>query len=274
MKKVVLMVSAAILNFCLAENCYSLDKTGNCGTGCTYTYNEDESTIVITASGNNATIKNGMFSGSNVDNIIIDGNFSSIGAHAFLCTSTYGCTNGVTISGKNGKLVLPANGWNAFGNGGNTIKGEIEVSPYVDKIDQGGFYGVTIDGALIIADNIKSIDAMAFYGLKLADGAKIYCALDNCAEKILDSCKETEHNKNISIETCKQILKPILEDEAKFEQASDGCSYLSEKGCRKCKSENFRLNDGECDRLRYTPAEAAAVLRDDDKNEIVITFKK
>ena len=45
-------------------------------------------------------------------------------------------------------------------------------------------------------------------------------------------------------------------------------------GCTKCKNENFKLNDGECDRLRYTPAEAAKVLTDDDKNEVTITFRK
>ena len=45
-------------------------------------------------------------------------------------------------------------------------------------------------------------------------------------------------------------------------------------GCVKDCGENFRPNDGECDRLRYTPAEAAAVLHDDNTNEVTITFKK
>ncbi|MBR3502146.1 MAG: hypothetical protein IKO06_04495, partial [Alphaproteobacteria bacterium] len=35
---------------------------------------------------------------------------------------------------------------------------------------------------------------------------------------------------------------------------------------------SFRLNDGECDRIRYTPAEAAEVLKDTD-NQIIMTFK-
>jgi hypothetical protein len=35
---------------------------------------------------------------------------------------------------------------------------------------------------------------------------------------------------------------------------------------------SFRLNDGECDRIRYTPAEAAQYLKDTD-NEIIMTFK-
>ena len=35
---------------------------------------------------------------------------------------------------------------------------------------------------------------------------------------------------------------------------------MGASGCTKCKNENFKLNDGECDRLRWTPAEAAKVL--------------
>ena len=45
-------------------------------------------------------------------------------------------------------------------------------------------------------------------------------------------------------------------------------------GCVKDCGENFRPNDGECDRLRYTPAEAAEVLHDDNTNEVTITFRK
>ncbi|MBR3501712.1 MAG: leucine-rich repeat protein [Alphaproteobacteria bacterium] len=60
--------------------------------------------------------------------------------------------------------------------------------------------------------------------------------------------------------------------------ATDGCGdgYLKKgtscisaaQGC----GSSFRLNDGECDRIRYTPAEAAEVLKDTD-NEIIMTFK-
>ena len=56
---------------------------------------------------------------------------------------------------------------------------------------------------------------------------------------------------------------------------TEGCETLNLSGsCAKCKNENFKLNDGECDRLRYTPAEAAKVLHDDNSNSVTITFKK
>ena len=273
MKKNILMISFLGLFFFYSNNCYSLDSSGSCGTGCTYTYDEASSTLVVTASGNNARITEGKFSGSNVDNIIIDGNFSSIGTHAFLCDKNYGGgTIGATISGKNGKLVLPANGWNSFGNGGkNTLTGEIELSPDVDKINQGGFYDVKIDGTLIISDNIKSIDAMAFYGLRLAEGAKIYCAIDNCAEKILDSCKQTTANPNLSINGCRQNLESILSNPAKFEQAPEGCSYWSANGCKKCSNASFKMEDNYCYRRRYTPTEAAQVVG--EENTIFLYYK-
>ena len=54
----------------------------------------------------------------------------------------------------------------------------------------------------------------------------------------------------------------------------DGCAKMDASGCTKCKNENFKLNDGECDRLRYTTAEAAKVLTDDNNNSVTITFKK
>ena len=55
-----------------------------------------------------------------------------------------------------------------------------------------------------------------------------------------------------------------------------GCKngeVLQEGKCVTSCGENFKLNDGECDRIRYTPAEAAPLLNDDD-NFVILTFKK
>lgn len=52
-----------------------------------------------------------------------------------------------------------------------------------------------------------------------------------------------------------------------------GSKVLQEKACVSTCGASFKLNDGECDRVRYTPAEAAKWLKDDD-NTITITFKK
>ena len=53
--------------------------------------------------------------------------------------------------------------------------------------------------------------------------------------------------------------------------ANDG-KVLKGNACVSSCGESFRLNDGECDRIRYTPAEAAQYLKDTD-NEIIMTFK-
>ena len=56
-------------------------------------------------------------------------------------------------------------------------------------------------------------------------------------------------------------------------EVPSNCRAATNAGaCTKCNGESFRLNDGECDRIRYTPAEAAEVLKDTD-NEIIMTFK-
>ncbi len=67
-----------------------------------------------------------------------------------------------------------------------------------------------------------------------------------------------------------------------------GCNTFEDDRCTECNSglfkqdgdcvsscgASFKLNDGECDRIRYTPAEAAQVLHDDNTNSVTITFKK
>ena len=53
-----------------------------------------------------------------------------------------------------------------------------------------------------------------------------------------------------------------------------GSKVLQGKACVAECGASFRLNDGECDRIRYTPAEAAKVLTDDNNNSVTITFKK
>ena len=53
--------------------------------------------------------------------------------------------------------------------------------------------------------------------------------------------------------------------------ANDG-KVLKGNACVSSCGSSFRLNDGECDRIRYTPAEAAQYLKDTD-NEIIMTFK-
>ena len=52
------------------------------------------------------------------------------------------------------------------------------------------------------------------------------------------------------------------------------CLYRPRNRQVVCVNPNYKANDGYCDRLRYTPAEAAKVLTDDNNNSVTITFKK
>ncbi len=231
------------------DDCLTLKESGTCGTGgCIYTYDAENSTIYVTTKGD---IIGKVFSAYAYDNnvfpaknIVIDGKLNtSFGTF-------YG--SGATVSGKNGVLVLG------------------DVGHHV-------FDGATLAGNIIIPDGTK-FDSLGFLNVAFAENAKVYCAVENCAQKIKDSCEEYRpvdgDTSAFYADWCLSSVSTWLEDENVFEQAPENCALFSVSGCTKCKNENFKLNDGECDRLRWTPAEAAKVLRDDNTNEVTITFKK
>ena len=105
----------------------------------------------------------------------------------------------------------------------------------------------------------------------LADDAKIYCGVENCKQKMIDSCNAWGDENDIYRQRCLNAVNSMGD---KLQSYPDGCTKMGASGCTKCKNSNFKLNDGECDRLRWTPAEAAEVLTDDNNNSVTITFKK
>ena len=248
-------------------------KANNCGDGCTYNYVNGK--LTITATKPDAVIPEGMFSPRyyeekagfpNITNIEIAGEFKTIGKHAFL-------NNAATISGKGGVLYTNSIENNAFGNN-NTLTGTIIVSDKQTTLGEGPWYAANLNATVILPPTLRSISASAVYGLKLGTNAKIYCGAENCKElfneKVCDSLTG-EYAKYKT--TCKNHLSDLLTS-GKLLAYPDGCTKMGASGCTKCKNENFKLNDGECDRLRWTPAEAAKVLTDDNNNSVTITFKK
>ena len=289
MKKFILLTSAVIFSFgitteswaeCDAETnkwtsleyCYTAWNPGasdNCGAGCTYNYNNGKLTVTATKPG--AVISEGMFAPSyydekadfpNITNIEIAGEFETIGKHAFL-------GNGATLSGKNGILYVNNLNHNPFDS--NTLIGTIIVDDKQTTLAQGPWYNATFNATVILPPTIKSISGWAVYGLNLGTNAKIYCGVENCEELFKNvNCDAIGEQYSTR---CKNNLKTLLSS-GKLLAYPDGCSKMGATGCTKCKNENFKLNDGECDRLRYTPAEAAKVLTDDNNNSVTITFKK
>ena len=86
-----------------------------------------------------------------------------------------------------------------------------------------------------------------------------------------------------NIEKCKNNFAKIgladLVVPAKDKQCSGSNYYWSGTSCNNKKSgitcaENWKRNEDFCNRIRWMPAEAAEVLRDDNTNEVTITFKK
>lgn len=288
MNKIVLLIGVALITFCLVNNvqagCYAKENynadvncfdswnpgvADNCGVGCTYSYNNGK--LTVTATKPDAIIPMGTFSPDyyeekagfpNITNIEIAGEFKTIGQHAFL-------NNLATISGKGGVLYTNNIGHNAFGNN-NTLTGTIIVSDKQTTLGEGPWYLANLNATMILPPTIKSISGRAILGLKLGENAKIYCGVENCEELFknidCDAIGEQYSTK------CKNNLQTLLSS-GKLLAYPDGCTKMGASGCTKCKNENFKLNDGECDRLRYTPAEAAKVLTDDNNNSVTITFK-
>ena len=290
MKKVILMASAAIFvifsstNVC-AVDCYqgysvtcrewNPDVKDNCGVGCTYHYDSATKTLTVVADGDNAKIDRGVFMPYSyqtdtskktfpsedgpieVKNVVIDGNFKTIEAYAFLDL-------GVPISSKDGVIYAETIGRAVFANA--TITSDIVV----DKI-----FLETVGGSSRLFD-------MAQFG----EDVKIYCVekdTEECRQYIMDSCDDT---------SCDNYVNALLSDDSLFAKTTKGCVRPTEDSkCSKCKNgylekegkcidsvlgcgENYKDMGGWCNRIRYTPAEAAKVLKNDNTNEIVITFKK
>ena len=230
--------------------------TDNCGTGCTYTYNDG--TVYITPEGDNAKINTGTFVFDfyednklpvKIENIVIDGPIA-IGANAM-----YGS---YVISAPQGKALTFTN---------------VEHHGFGDN--------TTLAGDIIIPADAK-FDSLAFHGVQLADGAKIYCSVENCAQKMEEACAY-ENNEHGFQERCLNAVESIVSDSSKFAQAPQGCSAFNGNGCNSCNNgyslfsnqcvcpQNHRVNGKNCNRLIYTIDEANRVAG--QKNRVSIKYR-
>ena len=278
MNKLILMIYTIIVCFgfikeiraeCEIQKHYStascwpsvLDTSGNpatCGKGCSYTYHNGILTISAdNINYDNPEINRGFFSKGHreggqftnesgevisVDTILIDG-FTRFAPSAFWHTDS-------DIAGKNGVLEIEGASNHAFAS--NTLKGNII---WKGNMQHALGWGVTIDGNLIIEDTAGVVNADGF---DLGENGRVFCKTD------LEKCKTLLTSAGASAKLI-----------AAAETFPEGCEKINvDARCLKCKNSNFKLNDGECDRLRYTPAEAAEVLHNDNSNSVVITFKK
>ncbi len=94
------------------------------------------------------------------------------------------------------------------------------------------------------------------------EGAEFYWVSNKCTKNAPESEPQGQQGSQVS------------------EQATSAADcvasgkYWQEGKCVSSCGASFKLNDGWCDRQRYTPAEATAVLTNDNNNSVIITFKK
>ena len=240
----------------------------NCGRGCTYTY--ENGTVNVVASGSSPVISEGMFSPLyydgdempvKIEHIVVDGNFEMINRHAFAVV-------GATISGKNGELVLNKSGWNAFGNHENILQGDIVISDSAGTMGHGYLVNTVLDGTLIIPENI-TFTSGPLRDLTMTENGKIYCAVKNCEERLLESCNSLTQE---DVHRCKNSVQNII-DSGKIESFPDGCIKMSGAGCQQCANENHVLEYGTCYRKRYTLPEADEATSNDNENTIEWIFE-
>ena len=262
----------------LIKSCYEWNPgvADNCGKGCTYTYDSVNHKLTVTATKPDAVVPRGMFSSDyyesgkfpNFTDIEIDGEFKKIGTHAFLNN------HNATIHGKDWVLLVNETDHASFN--GSNVGGTVIVDDGQTKLGEGPWSKLWtgFNGTLILPPSITSIDNWFLHNLALGADAKVYCGAENCEELFRNFDCEGFGKKwgEASATLCKNHLNKLLD--GKLLAYPDGCAKMWSTGCIKCKNENFKLNDGECDRLRWTPAEAAKVLRDDNTNSVTITFKK
>ena len=183
------------------------------------------------------------------------------------------------------------------------INGNLIFADGITTITNWFMGNATIDGDVIIPASVTSINADNWITLldSLNEGHKVYCGAGNCYQLFYDSCYKDTRDGYLS--ECLSALKS-LNDNGKLAGYNDECTDYK---CQSCKSdynyiksgtgcvsdcgagylgkekacidsalgcgENYRDMGGFCNRIRYTPAEAAKVLKDEN-NEIVITFRK
>ena len=227
---------------------------------------------------------------SSLTSITIPDSVTSIGSHAFNgATGLTSITIPDSVTGIGDRTFYGATGLTS-----------ITIPDSVTSIGDRPFFGSSSLKSIIIPDNINTADwgVSVFYGLP--EDIDIVCQGDvnTCYEKLAKYIPKDKGGNCTNSDFC--IKKEILPAQSSqcngsYIYENGNCHKRNEEQCNAtdkyyyngatclyrprnrqvtCVNPNYKANDGYCDRLRYTPAEAAQVLRDDNTNSVTITFKK
>lgn len=248
-----------------------------------YTYNSDVVTKIdiqgVSSIGNNA------FRGFMANQLAIGDTVASIGVEAFGYSSI------------SGELNLPPSlkniGEKAFVWAGKITS--VVIPDSVETIEQSAFYGTVLTSLVIPSTTKIKTDSLGGGNRNIiCKGNEETCADLN--EQLENYVAQRTYGDlgfyNLDLSTSWQAAKKeqctdsyIWLDGACYKRNESQCNgtenyywngtsciYRPSSGKIACSS-SYKVNDGYCDRIRYTPAEAAAVVHKDD-NTITLTFKK
>ena len=153
----------------------------------------------------------------------------------------------------------------------------IEIPDTVKSIGGGAFWYYSITTDISVPDSAVISPWFAFGDRNV----KIICrgTDETCAdmrEKLSHYCINTSSNCVNEEDFIDLSDRVVLADANNCDSSKyywSGTSCNNKKNGIKC-DENWKRNEDFCNRIRYTPAEASQVLRDDNTNEVTITFKK
>ena len=155
--------------------------------------------------------------------------------------------------------------------------------PNVTRVGNNAFYDASSLESVDMS-NIKTIEDLAFYhttalqyvglpvdengnplNVNIADNAflRANSAVINCSNENRSACGSCGNDYVMSGLGC-------VSDCGAGYLGKEGRCIDSALGC----GNGYRQFEDFCNRIQYTPAEAAKVLRDDNTNEVTITFKK
>ncbi len=273
MKKFILLMSMAILSFGIITESWAecQNNTISCGENCCYTINNGNISFSRIDNNKTATIADYAFYAKNlVGHIIIPDWVTAIGASSFRDNS---------IS----ELTLPDSitsiGSLAFHN--NNLY-SIKLPDSLNYTQWGGFAANSLK-TVIISPNTPI--AINFFGqqnqLNLLKEINIICKGGQ------EDCETFQEKLAKYIYWDQQEEKPVIfklnnnMSIAGYAECTSTNYYWNGAECvrepdvtkRKCCS-SCKDMGGYCNRIRYTPAEAAKVLNDDNTNSVTITFRK
>ena len=211
--------------------------------------------------------EDGVFSYTGLTSITIPEGVTSIGSYAF--TGAKSLTS----------ITIP-DSVTSIGNAAFWVAkslSNITIPEGVTSIKNNAFSGATGLKSIIIPDNIDTENWSSYAFRALPGDTDIVCQgdLNKCYENLAKYIPEPKGGTCTSYCINKEI-QPALFDSCKSTNYFwDGSTCIREpdvtkrKCCTSCKDMG-----GWCNRIRYTPAEAAKVLKDDNNNSVTITFKK